>query len=43
MDCEAGHGNWFGAIGQYKAYSSGGISGFPAPTETGMASAQKEV
>lgn len=43
MDCEAGHGNWFGAIGQYKAYSSGGISGFPAPTETGMVLVQKEV
>ena len=43
MDCEAGHGNWFGAIGQYKPYSAGGVSGFPAPTETGMASAQKEV
>lgn len=43
MDCEAGHTNWFGAIGQYKAYSSNNISGFPAPTETGMNSAQKEV
>lgn len=43
MDCEAGHVNWFGAIGQYNAYSSGGVSGFPAPTETGMTSAQKEV
>lgn len=43
MDCEAGYGNWFGAIGQYKAYSSGGISGFPAPTETGMVLVQKEV
>lgn len=32
MDCEAGHGNWFGAIGQYKPY-----------TASGMNAAQKEV
>lgn len=43
MDCEAGHGNWFGAIGQYKAYTASGITGFPAPTESGMDTAQKEV
>lgn len=43
MDCEAGHGNWFGAIGQYKAYTASGITGFPAPTENGMDAVQKEV
>ena len=43
MDCEAGHGNWFGAIGQYKAYTASGITGFPAPTESGMDTAQKKV
>lgn len=43
MDCEAGHGNWFGAIGQYKAYTASGITGFPAPTESGMDTVQKEV
>lgn len=43
MDCEAGHGNWFGAIGQYRAYTASGITGFPAPTESGMDTAQKEV
>lgn len=43
MDCEAGHGNWYGAIGQYKAYTASGITGFPAPTESGMDAAQKEV
>lgn len=41
MDCEAGHTNWFGAIGMYSA--SGFSGGFPAPTESGMANVQKEV
>lgn len=39
MDCEAGHGNWYGGIGLYSAYQGG----FPAPTESGMADIQKEV
>lgn len=39
MDCEAGHGNWFGGIGLYSAYNGG----FPVPTESGMSNIQKEV
>lgn len=41
MDCEAGHGNWFGAIGMYSA--NGYSGGYPAPTESGMSANQKEV
>lgn len=39
MDCEAGHGNWYGGLGLYSAYNEG----FPAPTESGMSNIQKEV
>lgn len=39
LDCEAGHNNWFGAIGQYGAHSGG----MPAPIESGMNQVQSEV
>lgn len=41
MDCEVGHGDWFGALGVYSATAYSG--GLPAPTETGMSANQKEV
>lgn len=44
LDCQAGYATWFGAVGQLRAaYTANNITGFPAPTESGMEQAQKEV